>query len=114
MDVGFGSLKSKQAAAIIEDATRLGPLKLEETRIITGNKTSNIESILSPEEFFQRSGIRSGRDPRAGQPYSPSGSYTFEPNGAVLYRPPGPGQAAPPPRWVPWTAAALQGNVNER
>lgn len=62
---------------------------MEQTRIVPGNKTDNISLIESPEEFFQRSGIRSGNDLKAGQEYFPSGSITVKPDGTITIIPPG-------------------------
>jgi hypothetical protein len=88
LDVGFGSLTVSQAARIIVRITSIGPLQLETTRIVPGNQTPSIPSIQSPEEFFQRSGIRTAADPQAGQPFGPSGSYTFHPDGSITVYPP--------------------------
>ena len=98
LDVGFGSLTVAQAARIIARITALGPLQLETTRIVPGNQTPSIPLIQSPEEFFQRSGIRSAADPQAGQPFGPSGSYTFHPDGSItVYPPTGVRVVIPPP-----------------
>jgi hypothetical protein len=97
LDVGFGSLTVPQAGRIIARISTLGPLKLESTRIVPGNQTLNIPVIQNPEEFFQRSGIRAGKDPRAGQPFGPSGSYTFHPDGSITVYPPGGVPAVLPP-----------------
>ncbi len=83
LDVGFGSLTVSQAGRIIVQISSIGPLQLERTRIVPGNQTPSIPLIQSPEEFFQRSGIRPAADPHAGQPYGPSGSYTFYPDGSI-------------------------------
>jgi large repetitive protein len=88
LDVGFGGLNSKQIEQVVKKADAVGPLVLEKTRIFPGNKTKNIEKIRSPEEFFQRTGVRASLDPKAGQIYTPSGSYTFSPDGSVVYWPP--------------------------
>ena len=83
LDVGFGSLSTSQAQKIIKQATKLGPLKLEETQIVPGNQTRNISRIETPEEFFARTGTRS--DPgRVGEPFTPSGSITYTPNGGII------------------------------
>ncbi len=39
-----------------------GSLNLESTRIVPNNETPNISKIESPEEFFQRRGIRADKD----------------------------------------------------
>lgn len=89
LDVGFGSLTVSQAGRVIHAVTRLGPLVLESTKIVPGNRLPSIRLIQSPEEFFQRSGIRGPADPRAGQPFQPSGSYTFHLDGTITVFPPG-------------------------
>lgn len=89
LDVGFGSLTVSQAGRVIHAVTRLGPLILESTKIVPGNRPPSIGLIHSPEEFFQRSGIRAPADPQAGQPFQPSGSYTFHPDGTITIHPPG-------------------------
>ncbi len=89
LDVGFGSLTVAQARRVIRLVSQYGPLELEKTRIVPGNQTSQIPVIQSPEEFFQRFGIRAGNDPQAGQPFEPSGSFTFHPDGSISVIPPG-------------------------
>lgn len=64
-------------------------LNLEKTRIVPGNETASIKKIETPEEFFQRSGTRSDADPKAGEPYTPSGSVTANPDGSLVIIPPG-------------------------
>ena len=97
LDVGFGSLSVAQAARVIQRVSGMGPLQLETTKIVPGNQTPSIATIQSPEEFFQRSGIRSGHDALAGQPYTASGSYTFHPDGSITVFPPGGVPAVMPP-----------------
>jgi hypothetical protein len=89
LDVGFGSLTVSQVARIVVRISSIGPLQLETTRIVPGNQTPNIPLIQSPEEFFQRSGIRAPGDPQAGLPFNASGSYTFHPDGSITVFPPG-------------------------
>ena len=89
LDVGFGSLTPAQAGRVIRRVTAVGPLQLEDTRIVPGNQTVDIPPIQSPEEFFQRSGVRAGNDPKRGRPFDPSGSYTFHLNGSITVFPPG-------------------------
>jgi RHS repeat-associated protein len=83
LDVGFDSLSASHAGKVKGPVTKLGPLKLEPTQIVPGNETLNIPEIQSAGEFFQRSGVRVAPDPRAGEPFEPSGSITFEPGGAI-------------------------------
>ena len=80
IDVGFGNLSARQAQRVIKNINKqnLG-LKLEELTIVPGKQTNTIAPMVSPEEFFQRSGIRAGGDLKAGQPYVPSGSITITP-----------------------------------
>lgn len=91
LDVGFGQLTSSQAGKIIKsnnaifDAGKIeGWLKMETTKIIPGNETKSIERITTPEDFFQRSGVRSAEDAKAGEAYGPSGSITVEPDGNIF------------------------------
>ena len=90
LDVGFGNLTERQAQRVIKNVNKqeLG-LSLEELTIIPGKSTNTIDPIISPEEFFQRSGIRAGGDLKAGQPYYPSGSITVTSDGKVVVIPPG-------------------------
>lgn len=94
IDVGFGSLSEKQAQRIIKNinkaaADNLNFLKMEELTIIPGKSTQTIETITTPEQFFQRAGTRAGGDLKAGQPYIPSGSITITPDGKIIILPPG-------------------------
>ena len=86
LDIGFGNLNLNQATKLIgkirKDARKGGGLKPEETKMVPGNKTDKIDEIQSPEEFFQRSGVRTeGR--RKGERFGPSGSLTLNPDGSV-------------------------------
>lgn len=94
IDVGFGGLNANQAGKLIDGLNKQfmqdpSMLMLERTRITPGNSTPTITEIVSPEEFFQRSGLRVAPDPKAGQPYVPSGSVTVAPDGRVIIIPPG-------------------------
>jgi predicted nucleotidyltransferase len=92
LDVGFdfpGRGKNNacnQARSVIEKGSEVeGGLPLENgIAIVTGNKTKNVDEIKSPEEFFQRSGTRSDRDPKAGQPYEASGSISASSDGKTV------------------------------
>ena len=88
LDVGFNNLTANQAAKVTDKVSKVGPLQLESTRIVTGNETANIPKIISPEEFFQRVGTRAATDAKAGQVFLPSGSLTVTP-GTVPFIPPG-------------------------
>lgn len=95
IDVGFGNLNANQAGKVIDSLNKQfsndsAMLVLERTRITPGNTTPTItDPIVSPEEFFQRSGMRGAPDPKAGQPYIPSGSVTVRPDGTIVIIPPG-------------------------
>lgn len=92
LDVGFGGLSRRQAQRIVHKVNKMGSLNLEShIQIIPGNKTETVPEIKEPEAFFQRSGIRSGNDPRAGEPYLPSGSVTVIPDGEIIIIPAGKG-----------------------
>jgi hypothetical protein len=88
LDVGFGNLSKAQAGKIIKRASEAGPLELEKTQIVPDNQTPRLPKITTPEEFFQRSGVRESPDPRAGENYNPSGSITATPNGEIIIIPP--------------------------
>lgn len=95
IDIGFGNLNANQAGKLIDSLNKQfsqdpAMLMLERTRITPGNTTPTItDPIVSPEEFFQRSGMRVAPDPKAGQPYIPSGSVTVRPDGTIVIIPPG-------------------------
>ncbi|GLH39140.1 RHS repeat-associated core domain-containing protein [Pseudomonas moraviensis] len=94
LDVGFGDINANKAGKLVKGLEKKfegkeGFLSLEQTRITPGNKTQNIEEIKSPEEFFQRSGTRSGQDQRAGEQYRASGSITLREDGTITLIPPG-------------------------
>ncbi len=82
IDIGFGNLSKSQTQRIFNEITGdsqnlEGGLRLERTKICPGNcPPSMSDPIKSPEEFFQREGIRADRDDKAGQPYKPSGSIS--------------------------------------
>jgi YD repeat-containing protein len=89
LDVGFGSLTTGQARRLLNKAQAAGGLNLEETLIVPGNETAAIPRISSPEEFFQRSGVRVAPDKRAGERFGPSGSITANLNGTITVIRPG-------------------------
>ena len=64
-------------------------LKLERTPIVPGFESKSIPKIETPEEFFQRTGVRGPGDPKAGQPIKPSGSITVRKNGEIVVTPGG-------------------------
>lgn len=90
LDVGFGNLSERQAQRVIKSINEQGfDVPLEKLTIVPGKSTATIDRIISPEEFFQRSGVRAGGDLRAGQPFVPSGSITFTKDGRIVVIPPG-------------------------
>ena len=93
VDVGFGHINATKAGKVIKkinDKSKNidGVLDLESTRIVPSNETLSITKIESPEEFFQRSGIRADKDEKAGQSYVPSGSITINTDGTIIIIPP--------------------------
>jgi hypothetical protein len=89
LDVGFGNLSERQAQRVIANINGQGySVQLERLTIVPGKSTATISEILSPEEFFQRTGIRAGGDLNAGKPYYASGSITLTQDGKVLLIPP--------------------------
>jgi len=92
LDVGFGSLSVNQANRIIKACnarvdTGNFTLRLDRTPIVSSFRPNSgaFSTIRSPEEFFGRCGIRSCTDgPKAGQPFSPSGSITYDPNFGIM------------------------------
>jgi len=91
LDVGFNNLTNSQAGRIIKNANKIeGGLPLEDKiKIVTGNETPNVPKIISPEEFFQRSGTRTIPDSRGSLEIIPSGSITVMPDGTIVKIPPG-------------------------
>jgi predicted nucleotidyltransferase len=94
IDVGFGNLSEKQAQRIIKNINKVADadpdfLKMEVLTIVPGKSTKTIDTITTPEQFFQRSGTRAGGDLKAGQPYISSGSITITPDGKIIILPPG-------------------------
>lgn len=93
IDIGFGHINANKAGKIIKKINDKsqninGALNPEPTRIVPNNETPNIQRIESPEEFFQRSGVRADKDEKAGQPYVPSGSITVDTDGTITIIPP--------------------------
>lgn len=90
LDVGWGNLSERQAQRAIKKINKMDfDVKLEQLTIVPGKETATIRKIESPEEFFQRSGVRAGGDLKAGQPYRPSGSITATSDGKIRISPPG-------------------------
>lgn len=84
---------NKNLINVLEDLIEIfepldGALSLERTHIVPNNETPSISKIESPEEFFQRSGIRADKDEKSGQPYVPSGSITVNTDGTIIIIPP--------------------------
>jgi LysM repeat protein len=90
IDVGFGALSERQAQRLIGAINGAGhAVPMERLTIVPGKSTATIPQIVTPEEFFQRSGIRAGGDLKAGQPFFPSGSVTVTGDGRIVLIPPG-------------------------
>jgi hypothetical protein len=61
---------------------------LERTRITPGNSIPTIaNSIVSPEVFFQRAGLRVAPDMKARQVNLPAASVTMKSNGTAIVIP---------------------------
>jgi hypothetical protein len=57
---------------------------IEHNWIYPGAKPGSVPEIVSPEEFFMRSGVRGPQDgSKAGQPFGPSGYIKVAPDGRV-------------------------------
>ncbi|QQB51481.1 hypothetical protein [Delftia acidovorans] len=85
LDIGFNSkMKTKQIETILDNFDAGGLLKSERViRIFSGNNPLS-GLIVSPQEFFQRSGVRGPFPPeRAGQPFGPSGYISIHPDGKL-------------------------------
>ncbi|MBL8506953.1 MAG: hypothetical protein JNM11_00705, partial [Chitinimonas sp.] len=85
LDIGFAAkMKNHQIDNILDAFDSAGALKSERgIRIFSGNNPPS-GPIVSPQEFFQRSGIRGPFPPeRAGQPFGPSGYISVHPNGTI-------------------------------
>ncbi len=84
IDIGFGDLTKNQATKLIKKIKeRTGPLAPEEFQIVPGRPVAGGNPVSTPEEFFQRSGVRTAGD-RAGEAFEPSGSVTVTPDGQVI------------------------------
>jgi hypothetical protein len=93
LDIGFNAkMKNNQVDRILDSFDAEGPLQSERgIRIFSGNNPPS-GLIESPQEFFQRSGVRGPFPPeRAGEPFGPSGFISFHPDGTVTIVPPGGG-----------------------
>nr|WP_314902330.1 hypothetical protein [uncultured Deefgea sp.] len=91
LDIGFAAkMKNHQIDYILDAFDSTGTLKSERgIRIFCGNNPPS-GPIVSPQEFFQCSGIRGPFPPeRAGQPFGPSGYISVPPNGTITIVPPG-------------------------
>ena len=85
LDVGYGSLSKAKAQRINDKISDVGPLRIDRTPIIPGFESKTVPKIESPEEFFQRSGVRSPDDPKKpGQPFKASGSISLRKNGEIV------------------------------
>lgn len=90
IDVGFGALSERQAQRLIGGINGQGhAVPMERLTIVPGKSTATIPQIVTPEEFFQRSGIRAGGDLKAGEPFFPSGSVSATRDGRIVLIPPG-------------------------
>ena len=80
LDIGFTEpLKTKHVKKILNKFDNAGPLKSERGIKITPENPK----IATPEEFFQRSGVRYKLDSKTF--FGPSGSITAYPDGRVTF-----------------------------
>ena len=90
LDVGFDSKDQKVVYDIADKYNKRffgssrakGSGAINDKFIFTGKGTDNIPAILSPEEFFMRSGNRYIMD-KGGAPYKPSGFISIDGTGNV-------------------------------
>jgi hypothetical protein len=61
-------------------------LPMETTKVLDGNATSSIPLIVSPEEFFLRTGMRSASEGELKM-FSPSGFVSVGKDGTIVYVP---------------------------
>ncbi|MET1257446.1 hypothetical protein [Aliikangiella maris] len=90
LDIGFNAkMKNSQIDRILNSFDEAGDLVSERgVKIFAGNKPPS-GIIESPQEFFQRSGIREFPPSRAGEPFGPSGYISINPDGTITLVPPG-------------------------
>ncbi len=91
LDIGFNATKMKNSKInrILNSFDEAGDLVSErDIKIFSGNKPKS-GIIESPQEFFQRSGIREFPPSRAGEPFVPSGYISINPDGTITLVPPG-------------------------
>ena len=81
LDVGFGGMSRNQFRKLMNDFNKKftgssrGPKRIiEHEWIFPGSTPKSVPEIISPEEFFMRSGVRGpGDEAKAGQTFGPSG-----------------------------------------
>jgi hypothetical protein len=89
IDVGFEGMSSAKVNRFMNDFNKqfTGSSKnkiIEHNWIYPGSKPRTIPEIVSPEEFFLRSGVRGQTDgAKAGQPFGPSGYVKVTADGLV-------------------------------
>ncbi len=89
LDIGFNAkMKNSQIDRVLNSFDEAGELVSERgIKIFSGNKPPS-GVIESPQEFFQRSGIRDFPPERAGEPFGPSGYISISPDGTMTLVPP--------------------------
>jgi hypothetical protein len=91
LDVGFAGMSRNQFRKLMNDFNKRftgssqGPGRIiEHEWIFPGSKPRSVPEIVSPEEFFMRSGVRGpGDEAKAGQPFGPSGYLKLGSDGTV-------------------------------
>ena len=70
---------------MVREDTNHGEGSIKDKFIYSGKSTESIVTILSPEDFFMRTGIRSIKDVgKAGEAFGPSGFISIHLNGNII------------------------------
>lgn len=92
LEVGFDGITQNKVYSFANDYNKAsygssqykGPGAIKDQFIFSGNKPNTLDKILSPEEFFMRSGIRNAGDLNGGSPFGPSGYISIDQAGTII------------------------------
>jgi hypothetical protein len=92
LEVGFDGLEQNKVYSFANEYNKSmhgssqykGPGAIKDQFIFTGNKPNTLPKILSPEDFFMRSGIRNAGDLNGGNPFGPSGYISIDQSGTII------------------------------